>query len=119
MIFKRDESFRYEFKEPLPLTFSIHEIDNQKSSSSPGIAKLIDISPSGCKIFTPLEIPSNSHEINLTLNFTLSSKEFVINGAVLWSKAFGKGFYYGLKTTMTDEETGELLSELKSYVKNE
>ena len=119
MIFKRDESFRYEFKEPIPTTFSFQQIDSKEFNSNPGMAKLIDISPNGCKIFTPLEIPSTTHEVNLTLNFTLGSKEFVSSGTIIWRKTFGKNFYYGLKTMMTKEEKDELLVQLKELVKNE
>ena len=67
----------------------------------------------------PLEIPSTTHEVNLTLNFTLGSKEFVSSGTIIWRKTFGKNFYYGLKTMMTKEEKDELLVQLKELVKNE
>ena len=69
MHFKREEPFRFLFETPIVGTFSIAKYDNKEIDSKPGPLSVIDLSPKGIKIITPLDLPIFSHQIQLKSAF--------------------------------------------------
>ena len=70
MYYKRAESFRYTFGEPCEATFTLAATE-QREESHKGDCLLIDISPSGAKIFSKLSVPIKT---SVMLYFVLYKK---------------------------------------------
>lgn len=116
MKFKREETFRYEIVEKVNCKFKIVSISGQQLDSSYSNADLLDISPSGFKFFSPLDIPSQKNVV-FFVEFTLNSKPIQLNATLIWKKSVGNGFHYGLKHQGSSEDVRLLIDELKIHVK--
>lgn len=116
--FQRKESFRYEFKEPIPAMFKIVQIDEHKVSSSTGEAKIIDLSPSGMRLNSHLKIYKvDDKTIELFISFQLNDEPIDVKGEILWKKNKGMSMDYGI-TLITDESMErELIFQLKQYAR--
>lgn len=96
--FKRDEGFRYVFKDPVHCQFKIIEV-NKKIYKGSGKARaiILDISKEGAKIETNLNMTEKVVGIVLQINFNILVTEYIINCDLIWGKPYGKHFVYGLK----------------------
>src|SRR5690625_971394 len=103
--YKRKETFRYTFEEPIAALFEIIGIDDHTVSSSKGKAKILNISPHGIKLNSPLNIPETDHKsIQLTISFELNNKQLNVNGEIVWKKPKGISVDYGIDLII-DEST--------------
>lgn len=81
--------------------------------------QIIDISPSGLKMFTEVDLSSNSEMYDLDLSFILFSKSINVKGDIRWKKAFGDGYYYGIDMNNVEQHQELIISELKLRRKKE
>lgn len=114
MKYRREEAFRYEFTEEVPCMFKIRSIISIDSSFE---GKIIDISPSGIKLFSSIDLPEKKNLL-LLIEFLLNENPIVINAELIWKRKVGNGYHYGLKSLSTKDETTKIVHDLKLYVKN-
>ncbi|MGP7818928.1 PilZ domain-containing protein [Niallia sp. 01092] len=116
MRYKRDEPFRFQFKEPIEATFTFHTTDNT-SLSKPGNAEIIDLSPNGLKFISELDLPVNNEHLLFCFTFKLNNKEFIIPGNIIWKKPRLNQFLYGYEGKNDEGTKKRIVEMLKEYVK--
>ncbi|SHF86883.1 PilZ domain-containing protein [Ornithinibacillus halophilus] len=113
MKYKRNEAFRFEFGEPVPVIFSIRAINGKEVESSDGEAEMLDLSLNGMKIATSLEIPVDRNQVQVTTAFKIVNREYKINGELVWiDKVFDK-YHYGVHFNLNESTQENLLDDLK------
>ncbi|WP_169864787.1 PilZ domain-containing protein [Sutcliffiella halmapala] len=115
MKYKRNEPFRYEFGVPVDMNFFISRIDGKSASSSEGEGKMLDISPSGLRMQSSLNIPSNK-DIELTLQITIGNQELSLIGKIVWQKKVYPSYQYGVEL-ISEAFEEQIISALKEFQK--
>ncbi|MCQ6277173.1 PilZ domain-containing protein [Bacillus sp. V3B] len=119
MKYKRNSPFRYTFEEPIPAYFKIVKINEESVHSSKGLAKIMNISPSGVKLNSALNIPETDHKsIKLSLRFNVNEEEFTFIGEIVWKKEMAITNDYGIKLLVEEDEEQVLIEQLKLHSKN-
>ncbi|WHY21827.1 PilZ domain-containing protein [Paenibacillus sp. G2S3] len=109
----RKEPFRYVMNQPLECWIEV-----PMSSSGPGAGKLteavlLDLSRSGCKVRTPLNLRFTTGDTKLVIHLQLNEEKLQLVGSVRWGWMFGLGQYqYGVKLKLNEDEEERLLREL-------
>jgi hypothetical protein len=109
----RKEPFRYVMNQPLECWIEV-----PISSSSPGAGKLteavlLDLSRSGCKVRTPLNLRFTANDTKLVIHLQLNEEKLKLVGSVRWGWMFGLGQYqYGVKLKLNEDEEERLHREL-------
>lgn len=117
MKYRRHETFRYQFEEPIVCTFRILKVENKERVSSIGDAWIFDISEGGLKLTTPLNIPLDNKLIEIEITFKLNETELLLTGILLWKKSHRKDYSYGVQFTIDEKLKRNLIEELKIYSK--
>ncbi len=117
MIYKRKESFRFTFNPPPACIFNIVEVDNMRLDSRNAEGILIDISPSGAKLASKLDIPIHHKKIKIKLSFKINEDTIYANGILIWKKTTQLGNNYGVQFVNASDLTDVIMEELKTYVK--
>lgn len=117
MQYKRHESFRYTFNEPLIATFKlIVEKDGEFVETKQSDALLINLSPNGARIKTGLDLPVEHGNYLLDLQINLNQTLITMLGKPVWKrKEFGQ-YVYGLEAIEDDKTKKMIIKELKQYV---
>ncbi|WP_134703991.1 PilZ domain-containing protein [Ammoniphilus sp. YIM 78166] len=110
--YRRTEWFRFEFKPPLQGKLKIAKVMGREVASSEGLIEIIDISPSGMKLSTHLEIPIDD-AIIVAVRFTINQLELCYEANLVWHK----GSYYGLRLHTSEQQEESLVQEIKYYAK--
>lgn len=119
MKYRREDSFRYEFAEPLDGHFKLVKIEDNDVESSEGQLSILDISPGGMKIETTFELPDpKTINIFLEIDFTLQENELILRGEVVWKTILSNSYEYGIDFTTPENERQQMLTDLKGYVKD-
>jgi hypothetical protein len=113
--YKRDESFRFAFGNPLPAFFSIMEVDQKQVELPEGKAVLMDLSLNGMKLSTPLDIPAEGKTVTLRIRFTLNDTHFTTNGKIVWKEKKLDIYHYGIQSQMEESQQEKLMEEIKVY----
>ena len=113
MFYKRKEYFRYTFGEPLDAKFRIVIANNNGKESGLGTCSIIDLSPSGAKLFANYDIPLKGEPVKIHLEFTLNEVEIAVWGTLVWKKAYTSGYLYGFDTEEDEEKETLIVNELK------
>ena len=116
MIFKRQEGFRFKFKEPIQITFAIYE-NGKVNHGQTAMADLLDISPRGLKMFTEVDLGINPPPLDI--HFVLDTQEVRAYGEVIWSRPFGNGKQYGIYINNQAPVEDLIVEELKLRRKKE
>ncbi|KTD86192.1 PilZ domain-containing protein [Paenibacillus etheri] len=109
----RKEPFRYVMNQPLECWIEV-----PISSSGPGAGKLteavlLDLSRSGCKVRTPLNLRFTANDTKLVIHLQLNKEKLKLVGSVRWGWMFGLGQYqYGVKLKLNEDEEERLHREL-------
>lgn len=109
----RKEPFRYVMNQPLECWIEV-----PMSSSGPGAGKLteavlLDLSRSGCKVRTPLNLRFTAGDTKLVIHLQLNEEKLQLVGSVRWGWMFGLGQYqYGVKLKLNEDEEERLHREL-------
>ncbi|GAA0137853.1 hypothetical protein YSY43_46940 [Paenibacillus sp. YSY-4.3] len=115
MTTRRTDPFRYSMTTPLPCWIEIREINNVPVNSKLAEIELIDISKSGCRIQTKLDLRASTHQIEATVHVRLNEDLHKFPGSILWQKEHENAvFHYGLSLELTDEMKESLNIELRS-----
>ncbi|MFJ8261814.1 PilZ domain-containing protein [Rummeliibacillus sp. NPDC094406] len=109
MEYRRRESFRHVLVHEVPVTYNCQ--DGGLKTYRQG--EIVEISPSGLKLFTEENLPCEKGEIELDLSFKLYSKPINVRGDVRWKKVIGGGYQYGVFLNTVDEHQELIISELK------
>ncbi|HHY74812.1 MAG TPA: PilZ domain-containing protein [Bacillus bacterium] len=119
MIFRRNESFRYTFKSPLECQYKIIKIEGLSLCSDFGSGQIIDISPGGMKLMTPLNLWNSNKKVEIEIHFSLDNHPFQISGHLRWQKeAYQNGHYfYGVLFDHSAEISSKITELLKSHVR--
>ncbi|WP_458413646.1 PilZ domain-containing protein [Schinkia sp. CFF1] len=117
MKFRRQESFRYTFNSPIDCLFRIIKIDDDSKSSEFGKGQIIDISPSGLKMLSSLNLSPSHKKIEIEVRFTIDNRPYEIPGMILWQKRdFLKNEYsYGIKLDSSEEISSTIIESLKKH----
>lgn len=113
VVSSRKEPYRYVMNQPLECWIEV-----PASNTGPGAGKLteallLDLSRSGCKVRTPLNLRFTAGDTRLTIHLQLNEEKLELVGSVRWGWMFGLGQYqYGVKLKLDDTEEEKLLSEL-------
>ncbi|OIJ10524.1 hypothetical protein BKP37_18495 [Anaerobacillus alkalilacustris] len=118
MKYKRDETFRYKFIEEISFNFKMISIDGIPIDSKSCEGVLLDISPNGCKILSPLEFPAHKN-IVFYIEFTFNEEPIKVSSELVWKKRVGNNFQYGLKLHSTEDSSRLIVQEIKKYVKKQ
>lgn len=92
MIFDRTESFRHAFGKPPEVRM---KFKSGRENSVFGL--LLDISPSGARVFVDNEIPANADSFNIS--FAITNETIRADCQIIWKKAAASGWIYGLHLT--------------------
>ncbi|MGG0655045.1 PilZ domain-containing protein [Rummeliibacillus pycnus] len=109
MEYRRKESFRHVLIHEVPVTYNCRR-DGVNTYYQ---GKIIDISPSGLKLFTEENLPCEQGEVEMDLSFKLYTKPINTKGDVRWKKTVAGGYQYGIDMNMLDEHQELIISELK------
>jgi hypothetical protein len=108
MFYKRSEYFRYTFGDQLEAKLHLIVAGNGETESKPGECLIIDISPSGAKIFSAYEFPVNRESLKLHIHFQLHEEIIDVTGKIVWRKPSKGGYLYGFEFA-DDVKSGEVI----------
>lgn len=116
MYCKRNELFRFTFREPLQATIKAFQ-NKEQTLIFHGIweAFIVNISPNGMKIISSANIDP-SKDLQIRTSFTLNNTIMEINGSISWKKTSGQNFEYGILENNSAEMRHLLISELTTYL---
>lgn len=112
----RKEPFRYVMNQPIDCWLEV-----PASNAGPGAGKLtegilLDLSHSGCKVRTSLNLRFTAGDTKLIIHFQLNDEKLQFEGSVRWGWMFGLGQYqYGVRLDLQEAEEEELLRELETW----
>ncbi|MCH1642723.1 PilZ domain-containing protein [Paenibacillus timonensis] len=111
---RRAEPFRYSLNPPIAASLEILSIDGQALPCKPAQIDLIDISKSGCRVRTELDLYASSHAIRILLHVCLNEEIRTLPGEIRWQKELEPpNHHYGLLLELNDEEKETLNIELR------
>ncbi|WP_178022559.1 PilZ domain-containing protein [uncultured Paenibacillus sp.] len=111
---RRTEPFRYSLNPPILASLEILSIDGQALPCKPVQIDLIDISKSGCRVRTELNLHASSHAIRILLHVRLSDELRTFPGEIRWQKELEPpNHHYGLYLELSDKEKETLNVELR------
>lgn len=112
---RRKEPFRYSLEEPTECWIEIVSINDVPVASKMAPMRLIDISKSGCKVRTELDLRAENNCIKAILHTKLNEEMYRIPGEIRWQRQLEYPFhYYGLLLNMSDEDKEKFTVELRS-----
>jgi hypothetical protein len=111
---KRKEPFRYRFSSPTECTFEITRINETPVSAKPAEAAIIDISKSGCKLYTKLNLNAMANRIQLLVNLIIDGQPKKFRGTVRWQMQTEQSYYYGVQLELIEAEKDRMLLEIRS-----
>ncbi len=109
--YKRKESLRFEFAQPLDTSFYISRLKGKELKSPNGKGVILNVSPSGLKLETNLELPE---EIELSLIFDIANHSFHPTGLISWRKKEWNGYHYGIDF-LEGHDQPDLIEAIKEY----
>ena len=117
MLYNRKEAFRHTFKNPIPATFQLiveGEKDDEIEFSNKGACLIVDLSPSGIRIYSKLDIPKRpGYPIHLAIEVLLTDEPLKLVGDLVWKKAYMDGHQYGIDLKTDEKIEFQIIQELK------
>ena len=89
MVFDRTESFRHAFGKPPEIRL---KFKSRRQYTVFGL--LLDISPSGARVFVDDELPAHADTLNIS--FAIMNETISADCLIIWKKAAAGGWIYGL-----------------------
>ncbi|WP_088005702.1 PilZ domain-containing protein [Indiicoccus explosivorum] len=113
MFYKRSESFRYTFGQPVEAVFRIlGDFGRNGAPDAHGGCLIVDLSPAGMRLFSELPLPEKTR---LMVEFSLTGERIRTEGAVVWRQAHMSGSLYGVKLETNAAAERLIIEELKRY----
>ncbi|WP_162595834.1 PilZ domain-containing protein [Bacillus sp. CGMCC 1.16541] len=116
MKYKREEPFRFTFSPPIKGTFLPLINTKPSQTSKKGLLYIEDISPSGLKVSSPLNLPTNEMNVQAVIQFQMNDKELEMVGTFVWKKEMASGYAYGVDCVKDPEQQKEIINEIKQYI---
>lgn len=111
---RRAEPFRYSLNPPIAASLEILSVDGQSLPLKPAQIDLIDISKSGCRVRTELNLHASTHAMRILLHVRLNDEPRTYSGEIRWQEELEPpNHHYGLHLELTDEEKEGLNVELR------
>lgn len=112
MYYKRNESYRFVFNQPVEGKLTKREDNNTVTTD----VRILDASNEGAKIYckSAIEFKKNTE---IQLSFKLNSTSFHTSGIVKWTKKFQNTLELGLHLNTDDEYKSNIIMELKEIAK--
>jgi len=114
-IFRRKDGFRLVFQKPIKASFKILLLQGREVESKEGTIEILDMSLTGAKVTTSLQIPARKTKIQLKC--TINQEQMSMIGELIWEKESYKGNIYGMTFDPKSYSERQLHTELKNYVK--
>lgn len=112
----RKEPFRYVMNQPIECQLTASSTRESVGAPAEAEGVLLDLSPSGCKVRTPLNIRFSAGDTRLRVSFRLNEQPIELEGSVRWGWMFGLGQYqYGIRFELDEVTEALLLSELELW----
>ncbi|HHY74813.1 MAG TPA: PilZ domain-containing protein [Bacillus bacterium] len=120
MKFRRQEGFRYTFGNPIDCLFKINKIEDLAVNTEYGEGQIIDISPSGIKMFSLLNLATHPKKMEIEVRFVIENHTYQIPGVIQWQKkeVLKSGYSYGIKLDPTEEIAKSIIEGLKRHAEN-
>ncbi len=112
----RKEPFRYVMNQPLDCWLEV-----PLSNTGPGAGKLtegvlLDLSRSGCKVRTSLNLRFTAGDTKLIIHLQLNEDKLQLVGSVRWGWMYGLGQYqYGVRLKLEEAEEEQLMREIELW----
>lgn len=123
MQYNRQESFRHTFEHPIPSMFRLIVdgiSEEEVEFSKRGDCLIIDLSPSGLRMYSKLDIPKNPGQpIHLVIDVRLADKMLSLVGEIAWKKASMDGRQYGIDLKTDEKIEYQIIYELKERSRQE
>lgn len=116
MLYKREESFRFQFQTPLPATFKLLQNDSEVKLTYV-TAEILDLSPHGLRLKTAQNLPVKEKDFLLEVTFLLNNKSISMMGTIMWKKEMGRWFIYGFNGVEDSNTEKEIITALKEFAK--
>ncbi|WP_374723568.1 PilZ domain-containing protein [Calidifontibacillus erzurumensis] len=119
MFFRRNEGFRYSFRQPIPCVFKIIKIDQMPFNSDLCNGEIIDISPNGLKLMTMLNLSILDKKIEIEIQFSIEGQSFEIPARVVWQqKSIQKNYFnYGIQFINSKHISPRIIEALKIHTR--
>ncbi|MBM7702252.1 PilZ domain-containing protein [Metabacillus iocasae] len=117
MRFKRDEPFRFTISPPIQGTFVLLKPHEKEAQTKKGLLSIQDISPSGLRVTSPLNLPVGKLTIHTAVQFTVNEKEIELDGIFIWKKELHNEYAYGIECFNSEEKQKEVIDEIKQYIR--
>lgn len=109
----RKEPFRYSFKEPVPFNLYIVSINGMPAPAKPIKALMHNISRSGCRLWMPLALNVDTHQIRISMNLVLHEESLCLEGTLRWDREEADNHYYGVQLEIPEHDREQLPRELR------
>ncbi|WP_231784115.1 PilZ domain-containing protein [Lentibacillus sp. JNUCC-1] len=119
MRYRRNEGFRLEFGQPLDIQFRLEDGNGERTVSSSGDAKMLDISLQGMKIETDLNMPANRPSMSILVDYRIHKNNYQTRGQIVWKKPRANQWQYGIQFSHEEEIETQLLKDLKAFAKDQ
>ncbi|WP_058306956.1 PilZ domain-containing protein [Gracilibacillus massiliensis] len=107
MHYKRNEAFRYQFKENITAEITME-------GRTTHAITIIDVSPKGMKLRCAEKIPVNS---NICIKYKILEGNLQVNGLIVWQIDYGEFYLYGVSLEDSETYQTQLIKELKRLAK--
>ncbi|AWB45760.1 PilZ domain-containing protein [Paenibacillus sp. CAA11] len=112
---RRKEPFRYSMEEPLECWIEITSIGDIQVPGKLASVELMDISKTGCKIRTELDLHANDHRIKAVIHFQLEEEMYKVPGEIRWQRQLEPPYeYYGILLSMSEDDKERFNVELRT-----
>ncbi|MFJ8234641.1 PilZ domain-containing protein [Ureibacillus sp. NPDC094379] len=121
MQFKRKESFRFVFNDPIDASFTIIQKEaNENQEPLKLSCQILDISPKGIKMYLDGEIKERvQNNTLLEVEFVLDVTNIKAIGQVMWVKPLGRGKQYGVSLPDQPDIEELIIFEMKQRRRKE
>ncbi|MCA0971890.1 PilZ domain-containing protein [Halobacillus litoralis] len=116
MRYRRHETLRYQFTEPVEAKYRIVKLGGRSIQSSFGKAHILDLSPGGMRLATSFNIPLDK-PVQFFIQTTLAGVELGVTANVIWCKRTNGEYWYGLD--FLEDYDQDVVNALKSFRKSQ
>ncbi|AYC28964.1 PilZ domain-containing protein [Paenisporosarcina cavernae] len=118
MEYKRQESFRHTFHEPVPALYRLVSSDGIAQEDTACV--MMDMSPSGVRVYSKFDIYMvPGMEVPIEVEVVLTNQPIKMSGRVIWKRAHFDGKQYGISIDADEQEQQHIIDELKERRKIE
>jgi hypothetical protein len=115
---RRKEPFRYLFSNRTECTFQIMEINGSPVDANPAAAAILDISKSGCKLRTTLNLNVPTHRIKLVVRLVAGDQTISFGGSLRWQQHAEESYLYGVQLELLESEKNDMLLAIRQLAVN-